>query len=263
MGRLEDVSALEVSLVGKPANNRKFLLFKSEKGGGKMGEDFIEKQMEDMDLNPDLSSDAEGAVVGAIKMLNDYFEELPESFTNQLLGLVGGAEMAEQFLGEREDEDVEEMMMEMPKEVQKQVETLFKSHKQLLKEKQEIMKELKEAKEKEKEKEYIAKAKEFDNLPIKAEEFGLVLKSIASNSEDDYKAVEELLKSVDEIAKTSGIFKELGSSSEGESGANAWSRIEKSADSLVKEEGLTKEKAITKVLSDNPDLYQEYLSENN
>ena len=46
------------------------------------------------------------------------------------------------------------------------------------------------------------------------------------------------------------------------SSGGAWSRIEKSADELMKTQpGLTKSQAITKTIQTNPDLYGAYVAE--
>ena len=62
-------------------------------------------------------------------------------------------------------------------------------------------------------------------------------------------------------AGQSEILKELGSSYNGTSGG-AWTKIEKLAQGLIqKDANLTKEKAISIVLEANPQLYAEYLAE--
>lgn len=270
---LSDLSVLEVSLVPKPANQKEFLLFKSQGGGEKMGKDFLNKLKNKIpsDLNSNLSDDAENAIVASIKMLNDYMEELPEPFVNELMDLVGGPEIAKQLLEPIEDEEIENIeeiqmekaeMSKIPDTVKKQVEELFKSHTELIKEKEDILKELNDVRTKQKEREYINKAKEFKKIPIEPEKFGLVLKNIAENSKEDYEEITRVLKAIDELALNSDSFSEYGSSISDEGGSNAWAKIQKLADNLVqKDTSLTKQKAINKVLELNPELYQEYLNE--
>jgi hypothetical protein len=84
--------------------------------------------------------------------------------------------------------------------------------------------------------EYVAKASQFDKLGIKAEEFGTVLKSIASVSPEAYTKVEAVLKAANEAIAKGALFTELGSSS-GETMAvskdDAWAQITELANARV------------------------------
>lgn len=84
--------------------------------------------------------------------------------------------------------------------------------------------------------EYVAKASQFDKLGIKAEEFGTVLKSIASVSPEAYAKVEAVLKAANEAIAKGALFTELGSSSGGATAVSkddAWAQITELANARV------------------------------
>jgi len=64
------------------------------------------------------------------------------------------------------------------------------------------------------------------------------------------------------VAKEDGAFEETGVSTTEVTSGSAWGRIEGKAEELVqKGEAQNRAKAIDQVLTDNPELYAEYLSE--
>lgn len=375
--RLMDLDALEVSLVPKAANRKKFLLLKSLKGGKKEVKDVIKKTLaeelehgkeidnilkqfemeddekemwkalakiiqamgnldtdllgkilakqrgigEEIDFNPDLSSDAEKAVVGAIRILQEYADEIPGEVIENLINLLGGMETVDEIMGEEEFskmfnrppygipygrrygypglsqearmileevlQKLEAVEEEMPEEVMKalkemgerktaafdEIEKSLKEVpqpvkeqiKKLYQEKEEARKELEAKKEEERKQLFIQKAKdEFTNLPLKAEELGLILKGIQDNLPGDYEKIENVFKSINGLlGENSEIFKELGTSrSDDKSIGDNWTKIEKKAEVILKsEEGITKEQAVKRVLDENPALYKAYLEE--
>ena len=98
------------------------------------------------------------------------------------------------------------------------------------------------------------------NLPIKASEIGPVFKLLAEKAPKEFKAIDSLLKAADEALGQSKLYKEIGSNHQGPS--NAWDKVEQLAAQVVqKDNAMTKEQAISKVLEDNPALYSEYLAE--
>ena len=145
----------------------------------------------------------------------------------------------------------------VPKEQRAIIEALWKQA-----ERSEMLaKELREEKQRRIKKEFEERAREFENLPISAEELGQILQVFHAKAKDEFEKIEGLLRAVNEALGQSELFKEMGSSFNGPAGG-AWSKVEKMAESLIqKDVSLTKEKAVALVLERNPDLYKQYLAE--
>ena len=109
-------------------------------------------------------------------------------------------------------------------------------------------------------KEYIAKASTFKALPLEPAKFGLVLKAFGEYNKELYTQLDAVLKAADELVSKGKIMGEFGTSHEGETGV--WTEIEKRAEGLVKNGVcVTKEQAISKVMTDDPALYKQYREE--
>lgn len=106
--------------------------------------------------------------------------------------------------------------------------------------------------------EYIAKAGEFQHLPIgKAEEFGPVLRSVAKADKGSYDALVALLKASDELVAQGGLG-EAGSNSTNAPG-DPYTKLDAKAKELQKADStLTYAVAFRKAVETNPDLYNEY-----
>jgi hypothetical protein len=116
--------------------------------------------------------------------------------------------------------------------------------------------------------EFIAKAEGFGHI-AKADELGPVLKEIADAiSEESFEILEKALAGAEERIAKGNLFEEMGRSghTDGESGGDAWSQIEKAASDLVEKSdaGMTQADAITKVMETpvGAELYNRYLAEN-
>lgn len=108
--------------------------------------------------------------------------------------------------------------------------------------------------------EYIEKAKELKNIAQKPEEFGVILKQISQAAPEQAKVLYEILKAADVSLGKAGLFAEIGSTGGGEP-ATAWDKIEKSAEAMAAKEKITKAEAVSKILDENPALYNDYLNE--
>lgn len=288
---LTDLDVAEVSLVKKPANKRAFLLFKQLDEGGeervpdlkeKLIELFtseapleLEEKLELIEGQEGLTEELREIVKEVVKVLRAYKADLPEDILEVI------AELAELKLPERivdqkpraEEEEKIEIMAGFPRPIKKAdgsydlsgvpkeqraiVEALWKQAERA----DQLAKELREEKELRIRKEFEERAKQFDNLPISAEELGRILQAFHEKAKEEYDKIERLLRAVNEALGQSEILKELGSSYNGTSGG-AWTKIEKLAQGLIqKDANLTKEKAISIVLEANPQLYAEYLAE--
>jgi hypothetical protein len=120
----------------------------------------------------------------------------------------------------------------------------------------------------EKTKEFIAKAAGYTNIGIKADEFGLVLKSISEKNPEAIEKIEAVLKAANEAVGKGNIFGEAGSSRNGARpiGGNAsWEKIQESAMNMVTKAGtpMSKEQAVTNYLetAEGKAQYTEYMKE--
>lgn len=100
--------------------------------------------------------------------------------------------------------------------------------------------------------EAIAKAKEFKALPVEEAKLVEVIKSASPE-------VMEVLKALSTAIEAGVLLDETGLSKGKGGDQDAWEKIEKKADELVVSEKITKQKAIAKVIKENPDMYKEYL----
>lgn len=150
----------------------------------------------------------------------------------------------------------EEFKKSLPESVRKRLE----ASEQRAKQAEEEVKKFNEARAKE---QYIAKAKEYGKLPIKSEELGLILKSVAEKDAENYVKLEELLKAANEQIKAGDLFKEKGTASAGgATGNSAYEKLSTMAQEIVKSDSkVTFYEAFEMALKRNPDLYKEYVEE--
>jgi len=154
-------------------------------------------------------------------------------------------------------------MEDLPEPIRKMMETQQAEKEVLekrLKDTEELAKKMADEKARET---YIAKAAGFQNLAVKPDEFGLVLKSAAENmTAEDFASLEGVLKAADEAIKQGNLFKEFGRSGHGAAVNSVMAKAEAMAAEMVqKSTAMTKEMALAKVWEENPDLYEQYESE--
>lgn len=111
--------------------------------------------------------------------------------------------------------------------------------------------ELRKAKEVEKTNEAIAKAKELKAIPVEQEKLVGIIKNASPEVLEVLAAASAAIEGM--------VLTEVGKSNPGPSGADAWAKIEAKADEITKRDSVTKAKAITVAIKENPDLYKEYL----
>ena len=107
----------------------------------------------------------------------------------------------------------------------------------------------------------IAKAKNWNNLPLEAEKVGPALRRLAMIDEELAKSIEGILGAVNEQAKTSNLFAEIGKSVDS-SAVDAYDRLTALAKAAV-ESGVAPsfEVAMADAALANTDLYKQYLTE--
>lgn len=222
------------------------------------------------DLNPELSDEAENAIIGSLRMLSEFGDELPDGVIQNLANLIGGEDMMAEVLASKEEveneddvnkQEVAKSLDDLPDNVKPVIEQLFKEHKDTVEKAEKLEKQLSRERNEKRKQEFIQKAKQLDNLPVNPDDFGVVMKSIADKAPEEFEQIETLLKSLNESVKKGALFEEVGSSASS-SGSGAWGKIEKAAKELVqKDVNMTQEQAISKVIATKPELYSEYLQE--
>lgn len=109
--------------------------------------------------------------------------------------------------------------------------------------------------------EAVEKAKAWKFLSLDAEKIGPALRQLAEVDAELAKSVEEALTSVNAQAESANIFAEIGKSANPTTG-NAYEQLTSMAKSATEtNNGLTFEQAFANVVTSNPDLYAQYLSE--
>lgn len=109
--------------------------------------------------------------------------------------------------------------------------------------------------------EAIAKAKNWNNLPLEAEKVGPALRQLALINEDLAKSIEGILEAVNTQAKTSNLFAEIGKAVDSSS-TDAYDRLTALAKAAV-DSGVAPsfEQAFADAAITNADLYKQYLTE--
>lgn len=111
--------------------------------------------------------------------------------------------------------------------------------------------EVRKAKEAEKHAEAVAKAAKLKALPIETEKLVGILKNCSADMVDVLTTINAAIEGT--------VFDEVGKSNAGSKGADAWSKIEAKAGEIAKRDNVTKQKAVSIAIKENPELYKEYL----
>lgn len=138
--------------------------------------------------------------------------------------------------------DEEETMKSMP-EAAKQIFAKMKAQKEAAEE------ELRKAKDAEAHSEAVAKAAQLKALPVETSKLVEVIKGCSPDLLDVLTTINAAIEGtvLDEVGKSRG-----GST-------DAWSKIEAKAEEVAKRDNVTKQKAVSIAIKENPDLYKEYL----
>jgi hypothetical protein len=106
----------------------------------------------------------------------------------------------------------------------------------------------------------VAKAKNWNNLPLEAEKVGPALRRLSQIDEDLAKSIEGILEAVNTQAKTSNLFAEIGKAAD--ASTDAYDRLTALAKAAV-ESGVAPsfEVAMADAALANTDLYKQYLTE--
>ena len=111
--------------------------------------------------------------------------------------------------------------------------------------------EVRKAKDAEAQAEAVAKAAELKALPIETDKLVGVLKNCSTEMVDVLTTINAAIEGT--------VLDEVGKSNSGSKGADAWAKIEAKADEIAKRDSVTKQKAVSIAIKENPELYKEYL----
>lgn len=271
--RLSDIETMEVSLVPKGANNKKFFLLKTASGDSVLKAQAFLTKLSEMKAEEakkvcaGLQGEVKEVLISLCKS-NQNNNQLLSELLAESVSKDGGPLMSEEKK-ETAPEVKEEVAQETTQETteakaEEQVEKLMKEASDLRKQNEELAKSLNEITEANLLKEYVEKAGEFKNLSISPEEFGPVLKTLATQTPEAFEKVMAVLKAADEALKQTELFKSAGSEATVSTG-DSWARIEKLAEGLIEksDKGFSKAKAIEQVLKtdEGKKLYNQYMIE--
>jgi len=236
---------LEVSIVSRAANKRRWLLFKSDEdvsGGGS----------EAVDTSPE-----------AIVPTETPLEEEQTSNTTGLTDAAGPLDAPKPKESENEMETLSKMAMEqLPDEMRGIIETLYKSHEDAVKKAEELETILRAKEEKEELEKFTLVAKSLDQISAPESELANALWQRAKADAKAYETIHKALLGANEAIKKGSLYRELGGNWQGEGPRSAWDKIDALAKSLIsKGSGLSYADAVSNVLEASPELYSEYLKE--
>lgn len=265
---LKDLVIDRVDLVDEGANSAAFIqLYKRKERSGKMDLKDIIAQMKEEHASvvkstlADLETKVEKLQAkldeitierdnakADLKKVKDELEKVQEDFEktkNELDEL----KVAKAKTDDNKEDDFEEILKSLPEDARE----LFKKMKA---QKEAAEEAIRKAKEAEEHAQAVSKAAELKALPVDQDKLVNVIKGCS-------KEVLELLTTIN-AAMEETVLGEIGKSranagaSAGTSNA-AWDKIEAKAEEIRKSKGVSKAKAISIVIEENPDLYKEYL----
>lgn len=251
--KIVDAVVKEISGVDRPANNRRFLLVKradnideNSKGGNFDDMTFEEliAKVEDEELRNDLESKIE-----VRKQWEDSVKEEKAKLEKRI------EELESQLEKMQEDNDDKEGDAEdLPEDVQKR----FDEMQQRIQAAEEMAKTEKNARMKV---EFQKRAEGYSNVADVDKLTDVLMKAHAKDDELA-EMVEDVLKSAHERIEKGDLFKQSGAN-DNEGPTTAYEKAVQRAEERIKDDSdLTLSKAITEELERDPDLYQQYLDEN-
>ena len=256
--KLEDLDIYEVSLVGSPANKRRYLLVKSEEGGDEMSDEANVAAVADIE-KAELTEEQANAIKGAVNILGKYADKLSAKLKAAIATLEES--VAKAMGGKKEEEDEEEEdkgkgkgkygYLKPKGEVQKAIAEVEQSFRERIEKAEANAKALSERLE----------AKELEEISKSSGVEIDWLKTLKRHlPEAEFQKAVSREETHQRQLKEAGLFKEIGSSATGEQPPG-----EKLL-ALVKghvEKGGDQQKAWDIVVKEHPELYREYVKERN
>ena len=149
-------------------------------------------------------------------------------------------------LGYRQAPDAQPAMKAKEEEGkdEKEVEKIFKAHKDLVKKNADLEAKIKDMEKAEVQKELVQKAASFKNISLKQEDVIEVLSSAKELGEKHYEKVCKQYEAMDAQIAKGGLFSTLGTTASNEGAASAEAKISAAVNEIVKKAGnVTKEQA--------------------
>lgn len=251
--QLFDIQLHELSLVDEPANaEAQVTLFKRADGAPPEGD----QDMVDTTKAVDELAKKLDAVVGKMDTAAKNNEELTKQLEASRAKVAELETAAELEKAAKNDDAADDLFKGLdPKAAEMVRSALAKAEKS--------EKDLNKMKEERLTAAFISKAKDLNHLPIDAETLGPILKrmSLGQVGDEDFDAVNKMLAGINEVLKTSEVFKTIGNGMPIlKSGAEA--ELDALASELMKSNtSLTREGAFSKAMEQRPELYAQYLRE--
>lgn len=108
---------------------------------------------------------------------------------------------------------------------------------------------------------FTAIANKFDRLPINSVEFGPVFQNFAKADKEGFEKLEALLTAANNCIEAGKLFNTAGTTTSTD-GMSAWDQFDAMAKELVKNNvGMAYGNALSQVMKDNPELYNQYKEE--
>lgn len=259
-GFISNIKPRRVSLVKHPANEREFLLFKSEE---KTMDELLrivseteaanESSMIEVLKSRGYDEDAITAVAAAARVLSAYADQVDADGFKELAKSLG-------FASEEEEANITKSELEQLDPVARQkVNELMKARAQ--DEKRLAVLEEKIAKAASDEKRRAVSEKVADVELPEFDNDALVDVLVTLEAESADLIVDGLTKATN-IVKSSEVFTEIGSSNESEEDPSddPFTKIDKLAEELAKSADISYGDAMDRVMSENPELAVEYLN---
>lgn len=263
---LEELEVDEVSFVDRAANKRRFLVLKKEDGPvAKVIEVALGAELENegeidaLAKEHELTEDATEAIKGAVRLVEAYAETIPEGALQSLAKRFGIEPPEEKKKGEHSKPKPPDTS-DLPKATAERVLQMWESAQEEREKREKLEQRLDTIEEERENRQYIAKAASFSRLPIKADEFGPVLRQIAKSMPEAYAVIETVLASTDAMLEKAKFFSELGSG-QGVTSGGAFEKVSALASEIAKSEKMSPTDALAKALADNPALAADYLRE--
>jgi hypothetical protein len=267
---LTDFPPKEVSLVDKGANRKKrFPITKKEEvmDHKEILKAVLETQVDEEGQlasffeKADVSSEGKAAAVSALRIFSSFKDALPEGSLDAISKAAGISftQSGDVLSGKEPKSDVNKALDGLSIEDKKHIEKAMKESEVQV---AQLQKSLKAMQDEQALASWVTKCVDLKGFGKTSQELGEDLKKLADVDTALADKQFGTLKKASEAIQQSAMFKELGG--RGESlGGTAMSKVEKKAEMLIeKSDNLTKAEAITQVLTQNPDLYAEYMAEN-
>ena len=214
-------------------------------------------------VEKDALADAQAKIKELEMKLGETMKELEK--TKKMYGNMMDEEDKKKSMHDKDDKkmkksDDEELIKSAPAEVQLIVAEMRKAADEALARATAAEEVLLKERDDRADAEAVAKAKAWGHLPIEAEKIGPALRRLAGIDTDLAKAVEDMLNAVEAQAESANIFAEIGKSGTPTSGS-AYEQLSSMAKAVSETSGITFEQAFTNAVSQNTDLYSQYLNE--